>query len=555
MTEGSEKILAHVEQVAGVFHLSSLGSQIETCHALLNSAHNIEVAIFGRFKAGKSSFINSLIGRDILPVGVLPTTSVITKLRYGPTDQLVVHFLDKRTEAAAVSELAEFITEKNNPENRKHVALVEVLLPELKRYEGLVFVDTPGLGSIFTQNTATALAWLAKAGAALVAISVDPPLSEQDLALIENLQQFTPKICLLLTKADLLEDEQRQEVAEFIRTKVRERFGRELPLFFYSVKAQQAHFRATLTAGLFSSLLREQSKHAGEILAYKLHSLLNQGLHYLEIAQATAEKSAQERKALLRQIINEKNETDLVRTEVRLMRDKLLAETRPKIVERLRQLQADIHRRLAEQLQGHLKEWHFNLWKLTRTYEDWLYATLSDELSSLSAAEQGLYQAILSNANRAFCRIVSTWQARLAQNIEGVLGIHLQEPAWEIPLHAPTSPQVFVGQVFEHHLDLLWFLIPMGIFRPLIERHFHERLSRALEKSLSRYAAQWVDILNEAIKQMGARTLSSIEAELSTIEELLVRHRSDLSEVSTVLEETRKLQQQSPQHLQLSLPS
>lgn len=80
-----------------------------------------------------------------------------------------------------------------------------------------------------------------------------------------------------------------------------------------------------------------------------------------------------------------------------------------------------------------------------------------------------------------------------------------------------------MGQVFEHHLDLLWFLIPMGIFRPLIERHFHERLSRALEKSLSRYAAQWVDILNEAIKQMGARTLSSIEAELSTIEELLVR--------------------------------
>jgi hypothetical protein len=43
------------------------------------------------------------------------------------------------------------------------------------------------------------------------------------------------------------------------------------------------------------------------------------------------------------------------------MRDQLLAETRPKIVERLRQLQPDLQRKLAERLQGHLKEWHFNL--------------------------------------------------------------------------------------------------------------------------------------------------------------------------------------------------
>ena len=37
----------------------------------------VNIALLGGFKAGKSSFINSIIGRDVLPVGVVPLTSVM----------------------------------------------------------------------------------------------------------------------------------------------------------------------------------------------------------------------------------------------------------------------------------------------------------------------------------------------------------------------------------------------------------------------------------------------------------------------------------------------
>jgi ribosome biogenesis GTPase A len=45
----------------------------------------MDVAVLGQFKAGKSSFINSLPGQDVVPVGVVPVTTVVTRLRYGPT--------------------------------------------------------------------------------------------------------------------------------------------------------------------------------------------------------------------------------------------------------------------------------------------------------------------------------------------------------------------------------------------------------------------------------------------------------------------------------------
>jgi hypothetical protein len=57
----------------------------------------LEVAVVGEFKRGKSSLINALVGREVLPVGVLPLTSVPTVLERGEEGQ-VVEFADGRQE-------------------------------------------------------------------------------------------------------------------------------------------------------------------------------------------------------------------------------------------------------------------------------------------------------------------------------------------------------------------------------------------------------------------------------------------------------------------------
>ncbi|MEN6616363.1 MAG: dynamin family protein, partial [Syntrophorhabdus sp.] len=73
-------ILNHIQQVTEKYNMLPLVRQIEACRDLVEKNSLIDVAILGQFKAGKSSFLNSIIGKPILPVGVIPVTTVITRL-------------------------------------------------------------------------------------------------------------------------------------------------------------------------------------------------------------------------------------------------------------------------------------------------------------------------------------------------------------------------------------------------------------------------------------------------------------------------------------------
>src|SRR5208283_4378710 len=140
-------ILDRIAALAGELKLASLQPQIAACRKQFNgSSHGIDVAVFGRFKAGKSSFLNHLTGRNVLPIGVVPLTAVITRLRYGPSEKVEVRFLNGSAKTIPLDEIGLYVAENENPDNQKQVASVEVELPALKPLESLEFVDTPGLG-------------------------------------------------------------------------------------------------------------------------------------------------------------------------------------------------------------------------------------------------------------------------------------------------------------------------------------------------------------------------------------------------------------------------
>jgi ribosome biogenesis GTPase A len=105
------------------------------------------LAVLGQFKRGKSSLMNAIIGRELLPTGVLPLTSAITILKYGPAERMIVNRNDSVfPEELPVSDLSAYVTEKGNPDNRKKVKTVSVELPVPFLQRGIEFVDTPGVG-------------------------------------------------------------------------------------------------------------------------------------------------------------------------------------------------------------------------------------------------------------------------------------------------------------------------------------------------------------------------------------------------------------------------
>ena len=248
LPEALESLLIRIQEICDQFHILSLKRQLEACSHLLHQDQLIDVAILGQFKAGKSSLLNSLIGKPILPIGVIPVTTTITRLQYGKKERAVVYHFDGQQEEVEIAAIDEFTSEAKNPANQKNVEMVDVELPSLEKYRGLRLVDTPGLGSIFKYHMETSENWLPEVGTALLAISSDRPLAENDLQLIRDLRRHTPKIVLLLTKADLLSAEQQKEVLHFFRAALHKELHEGFPVFLYSTRLETQQWKERLEA-------------------------------------------------------------------------------------------------------------------------------------------------------------------------------------------------------------------------------------------------------------------------------------------------------------------
>jgi predicted GTPase len=95
------RALATLAEAAGLLDMAEVADQAtEAAGRLL--AQRLEVAVVGEFKRGKSSLINALVGREVLPVGALPLTAVPTVLERGE-EGLVVEFADGRRSTTSTS--------------------------------------------------------------------------------------------------------------------------------------------------------------------------------------------------------------------------------------------------------------------------------------------------------------------------------------------------------------------------------------------------------------------------------------------------------------------
>jgi GTP-binding protein EngB required for normal cell division len=264
-----QPILDLAQDVAARYEISALSGLLASTQASVGQ-DEISVAVLGRFKAGRSSFLNHFIGRSILPVGVVPVTAVITEVRYGVREEARVHHRNGRDPEVPLDQIGSYIAEKENPGNAKQVDLITVELPELRRFRSLKFVDTPGLESALSHNTQTSLDWLPNVGLALVAVSVDPPLSQADIELLKSLYQYTPKVGVLLTKADLLSAQELEEVVEFVRAQLARNFPGTPQIFPYSTKPSFERFRQALEAELVTGTLERFAEERESILSRKM---------------------------------------------------------------------------------------------------------------------------------------------------------------------------------------------------------------------------------------------------------------------------------------------
>lgn len=172
------------------------------------------VACIGQFKRGKSTLLNALVEQPILPAGVVPVTTVPTVLRYGESRQARV-LIDGTWHAVLPDNLANYVSEELNPENRKRVEGVEVFLPSKLLASGMCLVDTPGVGSVFAGNTETTRDFIPQIDAAILVVGADPPISGEELALMEAVAANVDEILVALNKIDRVSTAEREQASAF----------------------------------------------------------------------------------------------------------------------------------------------------------------------------------------------------------------------------------------------------------------------------------------------------------------------------------------------------
>ncbi len=232
--------------------LTNRDSCLEMKEKLATNTFNLVVV--GQFKRGKTCLINALLGAEILPVSVVPLTSIVTVLVYGEELGVKVHFNNGKMVDVPVESLPDYVTEIGNPKNEKEVLEVLVLYPSPYLKDGVRLVDTPGVGSVYVHNTDVAYRYLPKSDAALFILSVDQPASSAEIEFLKDVREYADRIFFLLNKTDYLSGEEVVTALSFAKQTLEEIMGPDIRIFPISA-------RLALQAKLYGS--SEDLGHSG----------------------------------------------------------------------------------------------------------------------------------------------------------------------------------------------------------------------------------------------------------------------------------------------------
>jgi len=224
--------------------------------------NTFDIVVVGEYKRGKTTFINALLGEDLLPTAVVPLTSIATRISYGPRVGARVRFLDGRYEEIPIGDLYLYITEKGNPGNSKAVALAEVEFPGEALRDGTLLTDTPGIGSTFEHNTRAAVEYIPQADAAIFLVNADPPISEAERDFLTSVRPYLAKLFFVQNKIDQVSPVEQEESLAFTRRVIEEAVGEDGIVIYplsarLALEAKRIQDREKLARSRFEEFERE----------------------------------------------------------------------------------------------------------------------------------------------------------------------------------------------------------------------------------------------------------------------------------------------------------
>ena len=284
-------------------------ARVQKLRKKLESDH-VTVSVIGQFKRGKSALVNRILEDEVLPVGIVPVTAVVTTVEYGEKSA-AVHFNNGVVKEVEFDEISTYVNEQENQDNKLNVTKVAIKTPSEFLKSGLTFVDTPGVGSMHENNTVEAYAFVKESDAVIFTLSVDSPINQIEIDFLKNAKEYAAKFYFAINKIDAIADEDLEAYLAYCR-----RFIAGLmevdDIMMFPVSAKMDIGVEDLKESILEDLSTESSQILEESTKLKLHdivvSALSQVTFYRNAMQMTHvefDQKFEEIKAFFDQIHNE----------------------------------------------------------------------------------------------------------------------------------------------------------------------------------------------------------------------------------------------------------
>ncbi|MFV0480470.1 MAG: dynamin family protein [Campylobacteraceae bacterium] len=230
-----------VEAKSGILKLITKASSVFLFHDMLPSNELIEainklkqrssepmkVAITGQFSSGKSTFLNALLSKNILPTGITPVTSKVNYIRYADDYSMQVKYKDGREAFYSIENIANFTDQRGEVEDVEYLTLFAPL-PLLR---DVVFVDTPGLNSQSSSDTEVTEKVLKEVDGIIWLTLIDNAgkMSEAEV-LEEYMNAYQNKSLCVLNQKDKFTPEQIEETTNYVKNAFKKYFSEVIPI-------------------------------------------------------------------------------------------------------------------------------------------------------------------------------------------------------------------------------------------------------------------------------------------------------------------------------------
>ncbi len=209
--------LEHLAEMADTVGMQTLSRQIHQTRIPKLQNERFFLVVLGEFNHGKSSFVNALLGSDVLPTGITPTTAAINHVIWAEEPHAKATLHEGKSLELAPGVLGDWVTVAGG--RAKDVAYVEVGYPAPILRENITLVDTPGVNDLNEARAEVTYGYVPRADAVIFLLDAGQALKDSEREFLSShvLEGSRDRMVFVIGKIDLLSDSERDAVIDYVR--------------------------------------------------------------------------------------------------------------------------------------------------------------------------------------------------------------------------------------------------------------------------------------------------------------------------------------------------